>query len=489
MRFLRQSFFGTFLTALTLGLLVYAAHLVTGAIQHRLANERPAPPPRERVFTVNVLPAVLTTERPVIESFGEIRSRRTLELRAAAGGRVIELASEFETGGSVKSGQLLVQIDPSDAQTALSRVEVDLADAEAELRDAERNISLARDDEVAAQRQVELREQALKRQEDLAERGVGTTAAVEVAELSLAAARQTVVSRRQAVAQAEARIDLARTRLDRMRIASEEAQRRLDDTTLLAPFDGTLADVNIVEGYLVNPNERLAELIDPDALEVAFRLSTSQFARLLDPQNDLIPADIAVTLDVAGVDLTARGRIDRASAAAGAGQTGRLVFAHLDSARGFRPGDFVTVRISEPPLDQVVRLPASAYDTSSGTVLVLGEENRLESLPVELVRQQRDDVLVRGEGLPGQEVVTSRSPLLGAGIAVRPLRRGGAAEAEADAAEEMVELTEERRARLVAFIEGNNRMPAEAKARVLARLAEPRVPVRIVERIESRMGG
>ena len=53
----------------------------------------------------------------------------------------------------------------------------------------------------------------------------------------------------------------------------------------------------------------------------------------------------------------------------------------------------------------------------------------------------------------------------------------------------MLELTEERRAKLVAFIEGNTGMPAEAKARVLGQLQEPMVPAQVVERIEARMGG
>ena len=67
------------------------------------------------------------------------------------------------------------------------------------------------------------------------------------------------------------------------------------------------------------------------------------------------------------------------------------------------------------------------------------------------------------------------------------------APSEPDAAEsvepEMLELSDERRARLVAFIEGNSRMPAAAKARVLAQLQQPMVSAEVVERIEARMGG
>ena len=53
----------------------------------------------------------------------------------------------------------------------------------------------------------------------------------------------------------------------------------------------------------------------------------------------------------------------------------------------------------------------------------------------------------------------------------------------------MIELTEERRAKLVAFVEANTRMPEAAKARVLAQLAEPQVPAQMIERLESRIGG
>lgn len=485
MRFLRQSMIGLFLAAMTLGLLVWAVQMIGGAVQTRMADAPSAPPARERVFTVNVVQAVSGSETPVLKSYGEIASRRTLELRAPEGGRVIELAEGFEDGGAVRTGDVLVRFDPADAQSAVDRGQSDLADAEAEQRDAARGLILARDEVAAAQEQADLRIKAAQRQRDLAERGVGTAAAIETAELAGSAARQAVLARRQVLAQAEARVDLAATRAARTRIALAEAQRRLDDTVIMAPFDGRLSATTVVEGRLVTANERLAELIDPDDLEVSFRLSTAQYARLLDVAGAVVKAQVNVTLDVAGVDIAAQGRITRTSAATGAGQTGRLVFAALDSPAGFKPGDFVTVRVQEPALEDVIRLPASAVD-AVGTVLLLGEEDRLEAATVEILRRQGDEVLVRGT-IEGREVVEARSPLLGAGISVKPLRKGAAARTAQTP--EMLELSEERRARLVAFVEANNRMPKEAKARVLSQLAKPQVPASMVARIESRMGG
>ena len=52
----------------------------------------------------------------------------------------------------------------------------------------------------------------------------------------------------------------------------------------------------------------------------------------------------------------------------------------------------------------------------------------------------------------------------------------------------MVELDQDRRAKLIAFVEANTRIPDEVKTRMLTRLAEPQVPADMVERLESRMG-
>lgn len=486
MRFLRQSLLGLFLLSVTLGLLVYAGQMVRDAVQTRMAEEPRARQARERVFAVNVVRADPGAVTPILTAFGEIRSRRALEVRAATAGQIVELADGFEEGGHVTKGQVLVQIDPGDAQLALDRVQSDLLDARAEQSEAVAALELAGDELASAEEQARLREKAFARQKDLLDRGVGTSASVETAELAASSARQAVLTRRQAVAQAQSRVSQAATALERVRITLAEAERRLADTRITARFTGTLSEVNAIEGRLVSNNEQLARLVDPDALEVSFRVSTSQYARLIDAQGGLRRAPVDVRLDVFGMDLVTQGILVRDSAAVGDGQTGRLLFARLDAPKGLKPGDFVTVEIEEPVLERVVRLPSSALDAES-KVLVLDAEERLEDMQVNLLRRQGDDVLVRARGLDGRDVVAERTPLLGAGIKVRPLRPG--TEADAPAVPDMLELTEERRARLRALVEANTGMPDAAKARILAQLNEPRVPARMVERIESRMGG
>lgn len=489
MRFLRQSLTGLFLLSLTIGIVFFAANMVREAVNERMSREARVPQARERVFAVNVVTAKLGQEAPVLTAYGEVQSQRTLDLRAASGGTVVMLDPAFVEGGNVKAGQLLVRIDPADAQAALDRAEADAKDAAAETRDAARALELARDDVAAAQEQAALRQRAFERQVSLKDRGVGTDAAVEAAELTASSARAAVLTKRQALANAQARVDQAATRAARMEIALNEARRRLEDTKLSAGFSGTLSEVNVLEGGLVSANERLARLVDQDALEVAFRLSTQAFARLLDENGRLKPANIRATLDVYGVDLVVKGQLSRDSAAVGEGQSGRLVFARLVGAGGLKPGDFVTVEIDEVPLDAVARLPAGALG-ADGSVLALGEGDRLEEVQVELLRRQGNDVIVRADALNGREVITARTPLLGAGIKVKPLRSSGAGSAPvASDKPEMLELSQERRAKLVAFVEANTRLPKEVKSDILATLAKKMVPAKMVKRIEDRMGG
>lgn len=489
MQFLRRSLTGLLLIALTLALLAYAGYIMVAAVQHRMTRAPDAGTRHERTFAVNTVLAQPRAITPVLTVYGEVRSRRSLELRAKASGSIIRLADVVEDGGQVEAGQFLLRIDPADSQSALDRAKTDLMDAEAEGRDAARALDLAGDELEAAREQADLQQRAYDRQRDLEVRGASTTAAVEASELTAAAARGTVLTRRQALASAEARVDQAATLAARAQIALAEAERRLADTRLTAEFSGALSDVAVVEGGVVSVNERLATLIDPGALEVAFRVSTPQFARLLDEDGQLRRAPVTASLDAFGVDLVAPGIITRANAAVGEGQTGRLVFAQLGSAQGLKPGDFVTVNVVEPALDAVVRLPATALGVD-GAVLALGAEDRLEPLAVTLLRRQGDDVLVRAApGAPpleGRDVVAQRSPLLGAGIKVRALTGGAEAQPEPQA---MLELSAERRARLVAYVEGSREMPAEMRSRLLDQLAQARVPASVVERLETRMGG
>lgn len=484
MRFLGRSLMGLFLLALTFGLLAYAGSIIGGAVEDRRNAEPRSFPQRERVISVNVVPYEAQTITPEMTVFGELRSRQTLAVRTSVSGTVTMVSEAFIEGGQVQAGDVLLTIDPVEAEEAFARVQADMRDAEAGVRDADRGLVLAQDELAAAEAQAALRAQAWQRQQDLQARGIGTAPEREAAELAVSSADQAVLARRQGVASAQAQIDQAASTLLRVQINLAEAQRRLDDTTVRATFDGTLTSVSVAAGARVTANEQIAELIDPTALEVSFRVSTSQYAVLLG-EGALAGAPVTVSLDASGVNIEAPGVISRESATVGEGQTGRLIFARLQAAPGLRPGDFVTVVITEPEMRGVALLPAAAL-AADGTVLAVAEEDRLREVSVELLRRQGDDVLVRARQLTGQMVVAARTPLLGAGIKVNPLVAGVAPAVEEP---EMVVLEPARRDELIARVEGNAYIPADVKARIVGQLSQETVPADVVARIENGRGG
>ena len=485
MRFLGRGLIGLLLFSLALGLLGLAGNTIKVAVQDRMNQEPRSQKARERTFAVKVVPAEVTSINPTLNAFGEIQSRKTLDLRMAASGQIQELSTNFVEGGSVKSGELLIRLDDSDYQTAVDLAENNLIDAKNEVMEAARNLSFSKEELAAAEEQEKLRLRALTRQKDLVERGVGTAAALENAELSASGATQAVLSRKAAVDQAKNRGAQAETRLVRAELALKDAKRKLEDTKLYAEFSGLLSGVSLVKGGIVSANERLGQLIDPEVLEVSFKISTQQYTRLLNDNGELLKAPVSVALTNTEQGLNADGVIIRDSASVAKGQTGRQVYAKLTKSVGFKPGDFVAVKVQEPTLNWVVKLPSTALDASN-KVLLLGEGERLEEAQVKLMRRQGNEVIVRSRDLSGKEIVAQRTPVLGVGIKVKAIRSGE----ENEVAEvEMLELTEERRAKLISAIETNGYIPKTVKERIIGQLTQPKVPADVVARIESRMGG
>lgn len=487
MKFMTRGLMGLFLAALTAALILAAATVFMSALKDRQSGGRHSGSPRERVFSVNVIFVKPVRTTPVIETFGEVISGRTLELRAASTGALVQMSDSFREGGMVHKGDLLFQTDPATASANAQLSKAELEEAKAELSEANEALGLARDELRAAERQYELRQQAMERQKSLRERGVGTESALETAALSASAAEQAALVKRQALANAKARINRANIAVSRREINYQETLRILSETSVIAKFDGVLSDVTGDLGALVNANERLARLIDPSALEVSFRLSNAEFNRLAGNGQSINQAKVIVKF--AGFDKPISARVDRVGAAVGEGQTGRELYASLDPNQiaTVRPGDFVSVNLDEPVLENVAVLPATAA-SANGEVLVLGESDRLEAKIVTVLRKQGDEIIIAIGDLSGREVVRERAPQLGAGIKVE-VRRDDSTALQTQKAVETVQISDEVRQKMIAFVQASKRMPDEVKQSILGKLRGPEIPKATYDRIKSRMGG
>ncbi len=490
MRFLIRGIAGILMLVATAGMVGYGVLVLMEAREDGGGRRRGG---EERRFIVNVAVLQETTAHPKIVAYGEIRGWRNLELRASAGGRLVEMSPVFRDGAAVKAGDLLFLIDPAEARARQADAEAGLADAEAENAEADEAIVVTELERTAAVRQRDLRQQAFERQRQLQANGYATEASVEEAELAFATADQAVLSRSQALIVARMRVERTALAITRANIALDNARRILDDTRVEAPFDGLLSDVDSVLGRLVSPNEKLGLLIDPSALEAVFRVSSGQFARLIDESGALLQTPVTVTLDLGDLPVTVKGIVERTAAVVQQGQSGRLIYAHLDlgPATILRPGDFVTVTIEELPLLGVAIIPASAA-TEDGRILLIDADSRVKEQMVSIVRRQGDSLVVTGVPF-GAQYVMERLPQLGPGVKVRTVNKAAPVAVRPDTGkggdEERIAISDERRKALIAFLKQNDHMPEERKARLLDLLNQPTVPKRVIERLEARMVG
>ena len=397
MRFLARSLTGLFLLVVTLAILGGAAILVGNAMRAGLAAGGPPRPAEERIVAANVVTLTPSTLTPTITAYGKVAATRRLDIRSALSGTVVWVAEAFRNGGTVAEGALLLRLDPVPAREALALARATLTEAQAAAVEALGAVELSTEDLAAAEAQVQLLRQALQRQEDIAARGAGSSQAVETAALSVSSAEQGVLSRKQALASARARVDQTAVAVTRAEVALAEAGRALDDTELRAGIGGRVDGVGLVEGAMIAANETLGQIIDPASLDVALRLSTAQYARLLDATGALVASEISVMLPGLAKAAPLRGRLDRVDPEVDAGQTGRLVIARLDPGAGdsalLQPGDFVEVAIPAAALTDAALVPATAVGRQD-TVLVLGPDDRLEEVPVQVLGRQGDAVIL-----------------------------------------------------------------------------------------------
>ncbi|GAA0775115.1 efflux RND transporter periplasmic adaptor subunit [Roseibium denhamense] len=500
MRFLLRGLLGLALMAVMAGFVGLGAYRLYGAMTAEETVQKRAP--RERTYSVNVAELVPQTVTPVTTAYGHVESWRTLQLRASSEGKLVEVANKFRDGAAVADGELLLRIDPANAEFQVLDAEAALADALAQEAEAEEAIVGAEQELEAARRQLELRRQALDRQIQLRDRGYSTAAQVEAEELGVASLEQSLSNRLQAVITARKRIERMDLTVERARLVLSDARRVLDETTLTAPFYGYLSEVDATLGRRVNPSETLAVLIDPSALEVRFSVSTTEFSRLLDESGELIPAPVTVTLQLGGRSVEISGQIDRAAAIVGDGEAGRTLFATLDLQPGtvLRPGDFVKVDIEEPELSGVAVVPSSAV-TEGGKLLIVADGDRLGETTATILRRMRDEVVLANVPF-GTDFVVERLPQLGKGLRVSPRRLGtdpsGATAPENVSSlttvpesvgqnQDLVALEADRRAALIDQL-STSQIPEDRKARLLGLLNQPMVPKDLVDRLEQRRG-
>jgi HlyD family secretion protein len=274
------------------------------------------------------------TLRASVDATGSVAPRTQLELSFKPAGRVAEIM--VEEGDQVEAGEVLARLETADLEQALIQAQASLAINEAELSQTEEGASaeelasaraelesaLANYEEVKAgpsQEDITVAKAEIERARIALEKaqadydkiswqaGLGATqeaktlqqASVDYeqarAQYELTVDHPTDSELKQAaaqVAQAQATLAdleekptpeemaIAQAQVTQARSALAQAQLNLEEATLAAPFAGTVADVNIEVGQMVNSSTPVIVLTDRTSHHVALYVDETEIGQV-----------------------------------------------------------------------------------------------------------------------------------------------------------------------------------------------------------------
>ncbi|TNC72012.1 HlyD family secretion protein [Rubellimicrobium roseum] len=192
----------------------------------------------------------------------------------------------------VRAGDMLVRLDDGDYRIALDTAESRVATAgqtlsriDAQTQATRAAVQQARAGLDAALAQLRTATANAQRVRSLSESGVAAQARLDEATEALDTATAGIAQAEAAIASAEAQVAVltaqraeAEGTRDELELAVEQARRNLDLTVLRAPADGTVANLALEVGDLVQPGARLAALVPQDGLYVEANYKETQMA-------------------------------------------------------------------------------------------------------------------------------------------------------------------------------------------------------------------
>jgi len=186
----------------------------------------------------------------------------------------------LKAGAQAKQGDVLATVDSNELQTALEQARANLASIRAEL---ERQKIASRQSQLRAQQQVELfslraeaAKRALGRNQKMFGEGLSNKADLE-------AAQDNVRTAQMELEQAKKELELSRETLSfdvqtreqqylRQQSVTDDLQKRVDELTIRAPFDGMVASVLVQDRDAVAANQPIVTIVNLSSLELEIAL-------------------------------------------------------------------------------------------------------------------------------------------------------------------------------------------------------------------------
>ena len=323
---------------------------------------------------------------------GSVLPRTESELVPEVSGRVVYMSPSLVSGGFFKKGDVLLKVDPLDYEVALEQARAALASSKSEVTNARK---------------------AHARQLDLAKK-----------QSTSESQRDDALNRMQFAEAAERE---ARARLSR-------AERDLERTSIVAPFEGRVRSERVDVGQFISRGSPIASLYSTDYAEVRLPIHDEELAFLELPlatqDNGDSPLPVAILrARFAGEEHEWRGVVVRTEGELDPKTRMINVVAQVKApyeTTGDRPplavGLFVEAEILGRVIDNIYVIPRSALQAND-QVYIIGEDDTVEFRDVDIARIIGEEVYLRAGLETGETVCLSTLNNAIQGMSVRPVAR------------------------------------------------------------------
>lgn len=376
---------------------------------------KPASEHHDRVRFVLAEPAA---RAPQIQLFGRVQSPRAASLTAVVTANVA--STPVRAGNRVQQGDLLIQLDDSEAALARDRAQAARDEAAAQLQTTRLRYDSDRKNLALEQKLAKLANDNLERLQSLRGKQLVSQTQLDQAEEAKARADLSLSQRQLSVSDFKNELARMEARLASAEAQLQQTQMDLDRTRVVAPFAGTVTTVSVAPGERVRPGEMLVSLFASTDLEVRAQIPERYLPAV---RQGLLGGDLAAGTELEGQRLQlVLKRLAGDAADARGGIDG--LFAFIDGVPAAALGRPLTITLTLPAEEQLLALPATALH-GLDRLYVIDENDRLQRVAAHIVGEQIDGqqsrLLLRAPALQGGErIMVTQLPQAIVGLPVDP---------------------------------------------------------------------
>ena len=345
-----------------------------------------------------------------LEGYGVIQSSEIITLSSEVAGIITYVNDKMEPGFEIKKGEILFEIDKTDFELSVNLMKSKISVIEARIKESETDQTFVEKSISLYQKETELAEKEVKRQQDLLKKNIGSENNKELAEKALISAENMLLSARKQLSTLKSSVKTMQEQKKEAENSLLIESNKVSKCTITAPKDLRVVSRHIEAGQVATPQMAAVTLEDSKNLEIPVKISGPKIVKWLKlskNENDLFKALQSTSAKIYWIEgdnlnELAEGTLTRIEKYNSQNRMIEAIVTLKKVKAVTATGMFCKVEISGKELQNVFRIPRVAL-TKTGQAMVI-ENKRIKFYPVEVIYSGGDFFMIKSDSLKNSHV-------------------------------------------------------------------------------------